>query len=504
MSVDVVNEADTDQRAPALLYVEPAQVPTGNYTSRYWVALCLALVAVRGAWLLFDRTPMLFLGDSMSYIQTGLTGWIPPDRSFLYGYVVRVLGVLPGSLSGLIAFQVACGVVAGLFLAAVILETIGPRPLLAGALGLLWAGIEPLSLLWERYVMAEACALPLFGAFVLCGLRYIRTRRMVWVLLANVAGIAVLAFRLPFVTVAWIAAVMLPVLAMAGQESTRTLVRHLLASLAVTAALHGGYQALYGELSDGPIGYQHAEGAFLLAAWAPLLEPEDFPDPGVGRQLIQSSTCALRDSRSREGQRWSDKCLIPQVEKAVGDPIVANDVARRTAFAIAMRDPLGVALLAFNTWLEFFDYAYVALVMTWDRRETDYDEHTNRTLAEHFDLDGTGLPHLSTPTNRLYYASEPWLLILAGSPILAWLGLLVNGATHHWARTRQGVWISMLATTLIGMVALTAMSPTPRFLHPLGWLAPIWIAQFLNAVGGLLANRRSGDARVRPLWALPK
>ena len=156
MSVAVVNEADTDQPTPALLDVAPAQVPTSKYTSGYWVALCLALVAVRGAWFLSDRTPMLFLGDSMSYIQTALTGWIPPDRSFLYGYVVRLLGVLPGSLSGLIAFQVACGVVAGLFLAAVILETIGPRPLLAGTLALLWAGFEPLSLLWERYVMARS------------------------------------------------------------------------------------------------------------------------------------------------------------------------------------------------------------------------------------------------------------------------------------------------------------------------------------------------------------
>jgi len=140
--------------------------PLVNPLLRFWLGLFVLLVAVRGVWLVLDWTPMLFLGDSASYISTARTGWIPPDRSFVYGYVVRLVAVWPGSLRGLLSLQAACSVVAALLLAASILETIGRRPALAVLFAVAWAGLEPLALLWERYVMAETCALPLFGAFV--------------------------------------------------------------------------------------------------------------------------------------------------------------------------------------------------------------------------------------------------------------------------------------------------------------------------------------------------
>lgn len=173
-----------------------------------------------------------------------------------------------------------------------------------------------------------------------------------------------------------------------------------------------------------------------------------------------------------------------QLEHEVGDPIAANDVARRTAFRLAGRDPLGVARLAFVAWLDFLDYSYVARVMRWDRRESDYGERVNQILAETLHLDGTPLPHLSTATNRLYYASQPWLLVLAASPLLAVLALLTRGRSPGGLRVRQGAWIAAIAATLMGMTALAAMSPTPRFLHPLGWLAPIWMAELWSARRG--------------------
>lgn len=464
----------TAARAPTAADGSFAPVEKG-----YWLALCLAMIVVRGAWFLVDPTPMLFLGDSMSYIETALTGWIPPDRSFLYGFLVRMFAVAPGSLTGLLIAQAVCSVAAALLLAAAIMEVVGRKPVLAGSLALLWVGLEPLALLWERYVMAETFALPLLGTFIVSGLRYVRTRRVSWLLLANVAGIGVVALRLPFVSVAWVGAVTLPLIAMAGLSIKKKVLLHLLLSVTVTAALHAGYQSIYGALSKGPMGYQHAEGAFLLAAWAPLLEPEDFPDPALGRRVVQSSTCTLRDRRSREGQRWKDDCLVPQLEREVGSSL-SNGVARRTALRLAWRDPIGVARLALETWLDFFDSAYVGAVMRWDRRETDYGERANETLAKHFALDGSRLPHLSTATNRLYFASQPWLFVLAASPLLAWIGVLANGLRHGRVRLRQGVWIAVVVSTLMGMVALTGMSPTPRFLHPLGWLAPIWIAELLS------------------------
>jgi len=82
-----------------------------------WLALTVALMAVKLAWLIADHTPMLFLGDSESYLWTALTGWIPPDRSFLYGFLLRPLAVDAGSMLPLIAAQSASSVVVALLLA---------------------------------------------------------------------------------------------------------------------------------------------------------------------------------------------------------------------------------------------------------------------------------------------------------------------------------------------------------------------------------------------------
>ena len=425
---------------------------------------------------------MLFLGDSASYLHTAITGWIPPDRSFAYGLLIRASALWTGTLSPLLALQAACSVVSGLLLAVAILETVGSRPILAATLAGAWTALEPLALLWERYVMAEACALPAFGTTVVAGLVYVRTRRVRWLFLAHLGAIVVVSLRLPFVGSAWLATLALPLLATAGRLPLRAILGHLGASVAMAVVLHGGYQTLYSRLTDGPIAYQHAAGEFLLSAWSPLLRAEDFDDPVLGRRLLESSRCDVRDHRAREGQRWNDGCLIALLERSTGSAIEADALAGRAARRVAVRDPLGVARLALRSWLDYFDRDYVALTMRWDRREADYDSRTLAVLATHFALDGRPLPHLSTPTNRLYYAAPAWIPFLAASPVLAWLAMLVAGAHERWQHARQGTWIALLASSAMGVTALASMSPTPRFLHPLGWLAPLWIAQLSSGV----------------------
>ena len=88
--------------------------------SRQWLALPAVLAAVKLAWFLADHTPMLFLGNSESYLATATIGWIPPDRSFLYGYLLRFLALGTGSLQPLIAVQAACSVVVALLLASLL------------------------------------------------------------------------------------------------------------------------------------------------------------------------------------------------------------------------------------------------------------------------------------------------------------------------------------------------------------------------------------------------
>ena len=67
----------------------------------------LLVLLIKAVLLIVDPEPQFFLGDSASYIETAVTNWIPPDRSFTYGYVIRYLAVWTGSLTPLVVFQTA-------------------------------------------------------------------------------------------------------------------------------------------------------------------------------------------------------------------------------------------------------------------------------------------------------------------------------------------------------------------------------------------------------------
>ena len=78
--------------------------------------------------LLVDAHPMLYLGDSASYLRTALTGWIPGDRSFTYGFFLRPAAIWPQSLSSALIIQTLAGVVSSLGLALILRRFFKVRP----------------------------------------------------------------------------------------------------------------------------------------------------------------------------------------------------------------------------------------------------------------------------------------------------------------------------------------------------------------------------------------
>src|SRR6185295_2027580 len=77
---------------------------------RWWLVTFLAVLGARLVWLLVDHTPMLFIGDSEAYLATAVDGYIPTDRSFTYGLLLRIVAVNVHSLGPLLVLQMASGV----------------------------------------------------------------------------------------------------------------------------------------------------------------------------------------------------------------------------------------------------------------------------------------------------------------------------------------------------------------------------------------------------------
>ena len=82
-----------------------------------WIIFIVIVLFIKGAILYLDSRPMFFLGDSESYIATAMHCWIPLDRSFVYGFIIRFIAVFTHSLAVLVAFQALLSTFTALFAA---------------------------------------------------------------------------------------------------------------------------------------------------------------------------------------------------------------------------------------------------------------------------------------------------------------------------------------------------------------------------------------------------
>ena len=117
-----------------------------------WWLFCLAVLALKFLLLGLDPPPKLYLGDSLSYLETAISGWMPGQRSFVYGYVIRWTSLWTGSLTSLLILQVFLSIVIAIIVAWICRAIFDLPETLSYLFGFL-CSIDPLQLAWERYVI---------------------------------------------------------------------------------------------------------------------------------------------------------------------------------------------------------------------------------------------------------------------------------------------------------------------------------------------------------------
>src|SRR5580700_337807 len=119
--------------------------------------LLAALIALKFGLALIDGRPSVFMGDSGAYLYTALHGYIPHDRGFVYGLLLRPLAVWPHSLRFLVFAQATMSAISA-WLIALLLTGAFAVPLRWAALRSFLCAIEPLQLILERNVLTESIA----------------------------------------------------------------------------------------------------------------------------------------------------------------------------------------------------------------------------------------------------------------------------------------------------------------------------------------------------------
>ena len=177
-----------------------------------WWAFCVLVFVIKLFLLLLDPRPKFFLGDSGSYILTALTGWIPADRSYFYGYVVRYLAVWPGSFTPLLLGQALASGVTTILFAVICSRFFKVANKLCFFFGLLCA-LDPCQLVWERYVMTEAFSLLVYVLVLYWSLLYLRDRRIWQLAVVQALSVVLIGFRMSYLPVVQACTILLPVIA---------------------------------------------------------------------------------------------------------------------------------------------------------------------------------------------------------------------------------------------------------------------------------------------------
>ena len=280
-----------------------------RWSVRVDTAVAVLAVAVG---LALDRLPRFFQGDSLAYMTTGLSGWVPPDRSWFYGYGSRWLVEAARSGGALPAAQ------ALMLLGAVLLtcrafsaERGAGWAVLAFAAA---ATLDPLNQAYARFWLSDTPAAASYVATV--GVlaawvgappgRYLRVALVVaaltvFTIFVRVAYAPILVATL---VIAAAAACLVP-----RRERPPRLRRRLLALVALPAIAVGALALANSQVAlaslRGHVFVNRMSDLYTMGVFLPALRYEDFEEAGV--PVTRAEFDAFdRSLDAREAQVWSD------------------------------------------------------------------------------------------------------------------------------------------------------------------------------------------------------
>lgn len=454
-----------------------------------WFAFAAFLAIIHGILFWIDHRPGFFLGDSASYIWSGISGNPPTDRSFVYGYIIRLIAKKTESLTSLLIFQAFLTGLICLISAYLLIRYFRVRPWIAFSTVILMT-LEPLQLLYTRYVMTETMALFFFVFYIWVALRYLEDPKIRWLALLHVFAVLMICFRFMFIPLVWFFALAIPALAVpliAGNAKTaakkpfKAVVFHFVLSICFLFSFTTIYKQIHGSLQHKRPAFSYDSGFFMLGYVAPLLEPGDFADEDLGKRLLSNVSIPLADRRARPAQRWVDSGIVMQLEKLVPDRIKADRIASEAAYHAVIHKPFAFLRLGWLAFTDFFDREYLKSAMVTELGMNRLDDGFMNLLKTyfHYPWDAVSGRDLNTISGQYFLLSLRWIQLLLFLPLI-W-GLLF--VVIRDADQRRKILIMAVSSLLfVGVALFMSERPVPRYLHMQAWLACMTAGVGLNRI----------------------
>jgi len=434
----------------------------------------LSIFLIKLVFLYFDTITRFIIGDSVVYLNTAISH-IPTDRSWTYGLLfLKPVIALTNSINAVVFAQTFFSGLSCFALYLILYAQIGLTNVTSTSIAIL-ACLEPLSLIYDRFIMTDSLAWSLMALLFFLSLAIIKTPREYLIIKSMFFSILVPA-------VASLRSFYLPVLVLITLAVTIALLVRLpnrrLSQSALFIALVIGSNIIYLGVAhriSGFASYNTSSGFFLLAAWAPNIRAADFPALIDGSAITCKLELGLSDIRNRPGHLFTKGGLINVLRDHVGDSTTANIIARSAAINSLYREPNGVLSIVWQTYMGYLDQEYLKERLLNESGIIKLDSNIlkrahsrfNETLAEN---------HLVPSFFRsLLVNSAPWSSII----VLLSLGLSMFGLL---LRTLPSAFVSLCAMAILFSAVAFATEPVPRYLVGLPWLCLLLYGQILKCL----------------------
>jgi hypothetical protein len=463
-----------------------------------WWLFCLGVLILKFALFALDPLPKFYGGDSKSYLWTAISGSIPEDRSYFYGYVIRWVALSTGSLTSLLVVQVLAGAAIAAMCAWLCLRVFGLPRWLSFVFGLLCC-LDPIQLYWERAVMTETLSLFFYVLLLQRSFLYIKKQRVADLVSVQFISVLLIGFRMSYLLLTWVVAVTLPLFAFAWLQnnSARKLLipavsdqrfvkkisrfcLHCFLSVGTMLLLHTAYKGTNGFLSHREPNYLYATGVDLLSFWAPAIRPNDAPDSRVAELISKGDEFYIKNLNSRASQLHMKGFLIDRLHQIEPNSKRSDDLAHQVALNALRRNPLGIAALAWETYAEFWrtgvrEWAKLDLPTKAQFSDT---EATQLGLARRFHQVVTPMDMTEAITfNGWYYlAAWPYYYVILLSPFILGTFIALQRSTR-----RYSAFLFLNMAILFASTLFFSGQPQIRYLQPMSLLTILTFAAGVKA-----------------------
>jgi hypothetical protein len=469
---------------------------------RKWCLFSLGIFAIKFLLLIVDPLPKFYLGDSFSYIHTATTGWIPADRSYFYGYLIRWLALWTASLTPLLIVQVSLGGAVAIITAWICWTIFELRTWASFFIGLACC-LDPLQLFWERALMTETISLFFFSLLLHRSFLYLKRRRAFDLVLVQVLSILLIGFRMSYLALVVILAVALPVLPFVPlvvanrtrrlliprkwpvriSRKLQTFIAHFVLSVVAMMLLHHAYKVANGFLSHRKPDYLYGTGFHLLSFWAPAVQPEDATDRRLAQLIREGDQFRIRDVDTRPCQRFCNGYLIDRWCRIEPNTMKANLIARQTALRTLLHHPIRVALLA---WRSYAGYWSIDAMKHYAQLDLQMGTLTQEEVAElarlfHHAVTSPDLAAEPVTFTKWYYVSAyGYYFVVLLLPVISLAVIFVPVIAKRYAYL-----LFLTAAVQFTSTFFLTTAPVVRYLQPLSLLTILCFA----AISRMLIDR---------------